>query len=254
MTTLAFVDCETTGLHPVRHEIWEIGLILRKADSRAEYVWQLPVDLSRADVIALNIGRFHERRGQPGTTSYFPGPDAFDQSGEFSVPGVPIPPKVIHPSNLPWFCGMLSGLLWGAHLVAAVPSFDAERLDRLFRRHRACAGWHYHLIDIEALAAGYVLGRARAIAQFAPSTPQANEIRTKTGIDLPDIGQMRGALDLVDTAKTLPWDSEDLSRAVGVDPDKIDRHTALGDARWAEAMFAKITTNTSKAVEVSGGT
>lgn len=212
MTTLAFIYTETTGLHPVRHEIWEIGLILRRDDSRAEYVWQLPVDLGRADPIALNIGRFHERRGQPGTNNYFPGPDAFDQSGEFSVPGVSIPPKVIHTQNLPWFCGMLSRLTWGAHLIGAVPSFDSERLDRLFRRNHAIAGWHYHLIDVEALAVGWLAGRYQDPEWPAPT-------------DDPGV--------IIDP----PWSSETLSESIGVSPGMFDRHSALGDARWAEAMF-----------------
>lgn len=213
-STLAFIDTETTGLHPVRHEIWEIGLILRKDDSRAEYVWQLPVDLARADPIALNIGRFHDRRGHPGTTSYFPGPDAFDQSGEMSQTGATIAPKVIHRQNLPWFCDMLSRLLWGTHMIGAVSSFDAERLDRLFRRHGACAGWHYHLLDVENLAVGYLAGRFEDPSWPAPADDKS--------------------------WLAPPWSSDELSRAVGVDPDKIDRHTALGDARWAEQIFDKI--------------
>lgn len=56
---VCFVDTETTGLDPDRHQIWEVALILPDG---AGYVWQLPVDLARADPIALNIGRFHERR------------------------------------------------------------------------------------------------------------------------------------------------------------------------------------------------
>lgn len=34
-----------------------------------------------------------------------------------------------------------------------------------------------------------------------------------------------------------PWDSEELSRAVGVDPGEFERHTALGDARWCRAIY-----------------
>lgn len=30
MTVLAFVDTETTGLDPDRHEIWEVALIVRR--------------------------------------------------------------------------------------------------------------------------------------------------------------------------------------------------------------------------------
>ncbi len=37
-----------------------------------------------------------------------------------------------------------------------------------------------------------------------------------------------------------PWDSNKLSLAVGVDPDDFDRHTALGDARWAKAIYERV--------------
>lgn len=34
-----------------------------------------------------------------------------------------------------------------------------------------------------------------------------------------------------------PWDSEAVSRAVGVNPDDFERHTAMGDVRWAMAIY-----------------
>lgn len=37
-----------------------------------------------------------------------------------------------------------------------------------------------------------------------------------------------------------PWDSNDLSRAVGVDPDLFKRHTAMGDALWAAAIYERV--------------
>jgi len=37
-----------------------------------------------------------------------------------------------------------------------------------------------------------------------------------------------------------PWDSQYLSTSVGVDPDRFDRHTALGDARWAKALYEAV--------------
>jgi len=40
-----------------------------------------------------------------------------------------------------------------------------------------------------------------------------------------------------------PWRSDDLSRACGVEPPSdTDRHTALGDARWAKRWFDALTT------------
>jgi hypothetical protein len=95
----------------------------------------------------------------------------------------------------------------GAHLVGAVISFDEERLRRLLRRHHACPTWHYHLIDVENLAVGWIA----ATGQRTCTSPH------------PEIDP--------------PWNSDVLSSAVGVDVDQFDRHTALGDARWAKAIY-----------------
>lgn len=239
MTRLVFLDTETTGLDPDRHEIWEVGCVVREEPTeqersaaaragktidvdRREYVWQLPVDLSKADPIALNVGQFFTRRGDLGTTNYFPGHDAFDQTGklgEVSTTGKPLAPKVLHPANLPWWCDLFSRLTWGAHIVGAIPSFDCDRMARLFARHGACPGWHYHLEDIEALAVGFAIGRCHGIAIAG------------------DVVRFPAAVEAAHTARAHPWRSEDLSRAVGVNPETFDKHTALGDARWAEAVY-----------------
>jgi hypothetical protein len=40
---------------------------------------------------------------------------------------------------------------------------------------------------------------------------------------------------------SLPWDSDALSRLCGVDPPgEVERHTALGDARWAMRLYDAI--------------
>lgn len=85
----------------------------------------------------------------------------------------------------------------GAHLVGAVVSFDAEVLAARMRANGICPSWHYHVQDFETLIAGYLAGQGK------PVPP-------------------------------LPWKSDDLSRLIGVEPPAEDeRHTALGDARWA---------------------
>lgn len=190
MTKLAFVDTETTGLDPIHHEIWEVALILREPyepepgdEDQTPWVeyqrtWQLPVDLGRADPIALNIGQFQQRRRDLG------GLTALDV-----------------------FARDFANLTVGAHLVGAVVSFDEERLRRLLRKNHQCPMWHYHLVDVEAFAAGAVAGANNA----------------------------RGLTDGFDARP--PWDSNKLSAAVGVDPGQFDRHTALGDAQWARAIY-----------------
>jgi len=172
--SVAFVDTETTGLDPDRHEIWEVGLIV----DDVEWEWWLPVDLGRADTAALKIGRYHERIG----------------------------PKLL--THHPLFAERFAELTRGRHLVGAVPSFDEERLRKLLRSNGACPEWHYHLVDVEALAVGYLAGRA--------------QIHVGPGVG------------------GLPWDSEALSLAVGVDPDRFVRHSALGDARWAKAIYEAV--------------
>lgn len=205
MSGVCFVDTETTGLDPDRHEVWEVALIL--PDGR-EWDWQLDVDLSRADPIALNIGRFHERRFQSALPY-----------GEDGVRGNRTEPQ--------HFADDFVTLTRGLHLAGAVVSFDAERLWRLLRANGQCPMWHYHLIDVEALAAGWV---ARSCVG------QANDGRSKGTIPVsrPDdsVNHMDGRP---------PWNSTDLSRAVGVDPGDFERHTALGDARWARAIYEAVT-------------
>jgi len=110
------------------------------------------------------------------------------------------------------FAEAFAALTRGAHLVGAVISFDEERLRRLLRANGECPMWHYHLVDVEAMAAGWI-----------------GHLDSTGDIE-------HAAWGYVDDAEP-PWDSTNLSLAVGVDPEQFDRHTALGDARWARAIY-----------------
>lgn len=167
---VCFVDCETTGLDPDRHEIWEVALL---GPTGQESAWILDVDLGRADPRALEIGRFHDRhpRGHFKTLD-----------DEWMI------------TDHATFAADFARRTRGLHLAGAVVSFDEERLRKLLRANGACPEWNYHLVDVEALAAGK--------AGLAP-----------------------------------PWKSDDLSRSVGINPGEFARHTALGDARWARAIY-----------------
>lgn len=68
---------------------------------------------------------------------------------------------------------------------------------------------HYHLVDVENLAAGYLAAQCRL---------------QKAWLTLP----------------LPPWNSDALSTAIGVDLAIFDRHTALGDARWSRAIYDQI--------------
>jgi hypothetical protein len=98
-------------------------------------------------------------------------------------------------------------------VVGAVPNFDTERLALLLRAHGLEPNWHYHLIDVENLAVGYLHGKKR-----------------------------NGSWSGVAPAQALPWNSDGLSRACGIEPPGDgQRHTAMGDAQWARALYDRIT-------------
>jgi hypothetical protein len=99
------------------------------------------------------------------------------------------------------------------HIVGCGPDFDTTRLARIMRHHGYGPGWHHHLIDAETLAVGWLRGRRQALIA--------------AGSILPDSPAFPPP----------PWDSEALSRAVGIDPDRFERHTAMGDVRWAMAIY-----------------
>lgn len=175
---VCFIDTETLGLDPDHNPVWEVGLIL----DGAEREWHIGVtnrELALAHPKALEISRFEERYGKTR---------AVDSPADF--------------------CRDLYNLIpSGCHLAGAVISFDEERLRRLLWKHGYSPRWHYHLIDVEALAAGY-LAHGYKHPGDSPHRP--------------------------------PWNSDELSQCVGVEPDQFDRHTALGDARWAKAIYDRV--------------
>lgn len=184
MTKLVFVDCETTGLDPARHEPWEIALIVRRPDQAdEEWTFQPDVaDMSDADPGALRISRFYERRNED-------------------------------PDDTVETACTIAGLTANAHLVGAVPSFDASFLDAFLRRNGYAPAWHYHLIDVEALAVGYL----RGIAAHQKGAPAPGIFSASP-----------------------PWRSNELTAALRITIPEDDKHTALGDAYWARAIYDRV--------------
>lgn len=198
---LCFVDTETTGIHPGRRP-WEIAIIRREVDGAEteKLLHVADVDISQADPFGLKVGGFYDRhvvakRNWSGL--YFGTPDG---------------PSVVQEREA---AQIVEAMTRSAHIVGAVPNFDTETLDAMLRRHQLLPAWHYHLVDVEALAVGYLHGLVRDV--------QGGEhgVRAFPGV--------------------LPWKSDDLSRACGVLPPSDDeRHTALGDARWAMRLYDAI--------------
>jgi hypothetical protein len=218
VTGLVFVDSETTGLDESRgHEMWELALIVREVDAQSgyvddtEYLWQLPVDLTKADLIALNVGGFHERRLPPP-----PGLD--NRRAALAGTGWPnglqqcrVPDD---DENVAAVAARVADLTWGRHLVGAVPDFDARMMRKFLRRNDQLEGWHYHLLDVEALAVGAIAEQVRG-----EQNPMADLFRAKIAI---------------------PYKSTELGLHFGVETREAEKHTAMGDARWARDLYDAI--------------
>jgi len=206
MTNLAFIDTETTSLRHDRRA-WEVGIVARTADgTETEHRWFVrrdDLDLGNADLMSLKVGRFHERH-----------PRTWDDrcpvlSGS---PGLAYKEADV--------LARVEEVTRGAHLVGAVVSFDADVLGQRMRANGICPSWHYHLIDVEALAVGYFSAHAAVLDRREPGElpgpERAAELRRLT---------------------SPPWKSDDLSGLLGISVSDEDRHTALGDAKWARALY-----------------
>ena len=180
---------------------WEIAMIRRDELGERAVSFFVEIDLSSADPFGLRIGRFYERHPLGRWIS------GLDR--EF------VEPSSIRIS-LDRGAALRSPVEPRRH-VGAVPNFDTEVLAALLHTYGLTPGWHYHLCDVEAMAVGWIAHKATAVREQHP------EINLKPG-------------------PRLPWDSDDLSRALGVEPPgDEERHTALGDARWALRLFDAIT-------------
>lgn len=118
MSELVFLDLETTGLNPTRHQVWEAAYAVGvDGDVQTSF---LPHGLENADPAALHFNNYVVRAAQ----------------------------TQMDMSKALMFEGAFKAALQGATVVAANPAFD---MAFLFARWGE-APWHYRLLDIEAYA------------------------------------------------------------------------------------------------------
>jgi DNA polymerase III epsilon subunit-like protein len=174
-----FLDTETTGLDPRRHEVWDLALIVRDPDG-LDLEMQNYVDvehLDRADPAALAVGRFWEQHPDPMRSDLLRGKAS--------------------PARPRWeVAEHLHYLLRDAVLIGFNPSFDAAFLSAMLRaEHLPEQPWKYRTVDVTTMLGG-------ALGQPPPWS--TNELLTKYDITVPPghrhtaIGDARAARDLFD--------------------------------------------------------
>ena len=187
MSAFVAIDTETTGL-ALTDDIWEFAGIRREEDGSE-----------------TTLHLFIEHDG--GKCRELPESFKRDHMDRYD------PRKSVPQKNAAWAIAAFMG--GKAHIVGAVPNFDTERIALLLGRFNIKPDWHYHLIDVENLAVGWIQG----IGQQAVND---------------------GVIDAIDGRLAPPWSSDDLSRACGIEPPTETRHTAMGDALWAMAIYDRV--------------
>jgi DNA polymerase III epsilon subunit-like protein len=143
---VAFLDIESTGLDPDRHDIWEIGLVVPDEVFDETFEAMLPANVAQADPGALRVGRFYERRAP-----------LLEHGG--SVAEI----CMVRADGNNWakassrdVAQFIAVKLAGRTLVNCVPWFDDRFLARWLNRHGQQVSWDYHLLDVESMALGYL--------------------------------------------------------------------------------------------------
>ena len=210
MSRTVFLDLKTTGLDVSRHELWEIGLIVREpGEQDFERQWFIrPGSLAGADPGALRMNHYRRRTRDllspldAAIDAALADPAPSDQ--QWSLPK-PAADEVAELTDC-------------ATIVGHNPWFDAGFLAKFLDANSQCHSWDYHLRDIGSLVTGWVAGlRSAAFARIENGEQVGG----------------RGCLP--------PWPASaklaDMARAVGISPETYELHTALGDARLERDVY-----------------
>lgn len=239
MPKYVVLDTETTSLDTRNGDLWEVATIVRDTDkpktSIQESWWQVRPDLLHADPNSLRVSRYYERAKMLGceigagvelaATDCRP-VDALVENvyGKAAKQG-----DVIHQLSGEGIARALAEQLDGATIVANNPTFDRGFLAKFLQNYGQVLTASHRMIDVRALAMGYMHGRLRnrTVAEEFTGDPAAEALAASWLSDWPD-------------ASSVDW------RVLNVNPDLYEAHTALGDARLVRDVINAITGRTKR--------
>lgn len=134
---LAFIDLETTGLDPARHEILEIGAVIARPVEGSNSQWEI------ADELDLKVKPAHLETAEPEAlriNGYNDGAWLFAVSLEPAMK-------------------TLADQIADATVVAQNVTFDWSFLERAFRQTNLAPQIFYHKLDLASMAFGKLYQR-----------------------------------------------------------------------------------------------
>jgi hypothetical protein len=197
------LDCETTSLWPDypgrTGTIWELATI-EYGTGRTEHVWRAEPDLAVADPGALQVNRYYEATRKMRQRDV----------KVHDLAGMDLSARVASWSDPALLAAEVARRLDGVTLICASPTFDAPYVSAFLTAYgQSRQPWHHRARDIGSMAWGYLNGLRHRYAGDEDAVP------------LPP----------------LDASTDDFARALAVDPDSFERHSALGDCRLAAAML-----------------
>lgn len=211
---VALIDIESTGLNHLSRP-WEIAVIVREYTegsphpiSEQEHVWHVRYDYNTlpegTETQALIVGKWAQRGPEEHSARYL---ERLREQGvrcgaggEFAI------------------AAHVHRVLSTATIAGIGVHYDAEVLGRMFLRHGLpWHPWHYGIIDLKTAAWGHLRGRRGRVARTDAT-----------------VSEVQARLELISEYDQLPVKSERIAEWLGVKPPvDEERHTAIGDARWA---------------------
>jgi DNA polymerase III alpha subunit (gram-positive type) len=151
MSKIVFLDIETTGLDPSKHEIIEVAMIVREHGFDKEVWFALPFSIHKADKKALELN------------------GALKRSIELTKGAVSTTKAVAR----------LLVYLEAAVIVGNNPQFDLRFIERFLENSMSedATPWHYHPVDIKAVVAAHT--------KLGPPPWSSAQIAEAAGVPLP---------------------------------------------------------------------